>query len=60
MACFLLAGTVQKTVAKMHAICDALGLPRGQQATITNGRLIVLPEGTVFSAEEFQLMQYVA
>jgi hypothetical protein len=44
----------------MHSICDALGLKRGQHAAITNGRLVSLPEGTVLSAAEVELMQYVA
>lgn len=44
----------------MHSICDALGLKRGQQAAITNGRLITLPDGTFLSTGEVELMQYVA
>ena len=56
----LMCCTVQRTIESMHAICDALGLRRGQQAAVTNGRLIKLPDDAVLSAGEMELMQYVA
>lgn len=51
---------VQSAIKSMHAICDALGLTRGQQAAVTNGRLITLPDDAVLSTGELELMQYVA
>jgi hypothetical protein len=44
----------------MHALCTALGLQPGEQAVVTNGRVLKLPAGRSLWTGEYALMEYVA